>query len=168
MIFEELIYRGAIFRRSEESLGTSVALELSAVVFGLSHLADNAATLSSALSIAVTGGTALGLAYTLTRILWLPISLHFGWNFSQGALVGGAVSGYRLHGVFRFTFSGRILVIGGAFRPEASIYTTVFGLIFALGLGGWLITVFGRLPAFDSSSLKSASRAIDRVPPQIT
>jgi len=82
VIFEELIYRGAIFRSTEESLGTSVALELSAVVFGLSHLADNAATLSSALSIAVTGGTALGLAYTLTRILWLPISLHFGWNFS--------------------------------------------------------------------------------------
>jgi len=133
--FEELIYRGAIFRILEKSLGTAIALALSALMFGLSHLANNAATLASALSIAVTGGIAFGLAYSLTRSLWLPIGLHFGWNFTQGALFGAAVSGYQLHGVFRFIFSGSTLVTGGAFGPEASIYATVFGMIFAFGLG---------------------------------
>jgi uncharacterized protein len=136
VIFEELIYRGAIFRIMEQSLGTSIALSLSALIFGLSHLANNAATLASALSIAVTGGIAFALTYTLTKSLWLPIGLHFGWNFTQGALFGAAVSGYPLHGAFRFTLSGPTLVTGGAFGPEASIYTTVFGIVFALGLGG--------------------------------
>jgi membrane protease YdiL (CAAX protease family) len=134
--FEELIYRGAIFRVMEESLGTTIALALSALIFGLSHLANNAATLASALSIAVTGGIAFALSYTLTRSLWLPIGLHFGWNFTQGAVFGAAVSGYPLHGAFRFTLSGPTLVTGGAFGPEASIYTTVLGIFFALGLAG--------------------------------
>jgi membrane protease YdiL (CAAX protease family) len=134
--FEELIYRGAIFRVMEESLGTTIALALSALIFGLSHLANNSATLGSALSIAVTGGIAFALAYTLTRSLWLPMGLHFGWNFTQGAVFGAAVSGYPLHGAFRFTLSGPTLATGGAFGPEASIYTAVFGIVFALGLGG--------------------------------
>jgi membrane protease YdiL (CAAX protease family) len=134
--FEELVYRGAIFRVMEESLGTTIALVLSALIFGLSHLANNAATLASALSIAITGGIAFALAYTLTRSLWLPIGLHFGWNFTQGAVFGAAVSGYPLHGAFRFTLSGPTLVTGGAFGLEASIYTTVYGIVLALGLGG--------------------------------
>lgn len=133
--FEELIYRGAIFRIAEESVGTTAALALSALLFGLSHLGNNAATLASALSIAVAGGIVFGLTYTLTRSLWLPIGIHFGWNFTQGALFGTAVSGYHLHGVFRLNLSGPVLATGGAFGPEASIYTTVFGIGFALGLG---------------------------------
>ncbi|NIW14108.1 MAG: CPBP family intramembrane metalloprotease, partial [Candidatus Thorarchaeota archaeon] len=27
------------------------------------------------------GGVMLGLAFAQTRNLWLPIGLHFGWNF---------------------------------------------------------------------------------------
>ena len=133
--FEELIYRGGIFRIVEESLGTSAALALSALLFGASHLGNNAATLTSAISIAVAGGITFGLTYTLTRSLWLPIGVHFGWNFTQGALFGAAVSGYQLHGAFRFNFSGPSLVTGGAFGPEASIYTTLFGILCAFGLG---------------------------------
>jgi len=133
--FEELTYRGAIFRIVEESLGTTVALALSALLFGLSHLGNSGATLASALSIAVTGGITFGLMYTLSRSLWLPIGIHFGWNLTQGALFGAAVSGYRLHGAFRFSLSGPTLVTGGAFGPEASNYTTAFGILFAFGLG---------------------------------
>jgi uncharacterized protein len=133
--FEELIYRGAIFRIVEESLGTTAALALSALLFGLSHLGNYAATLASAVSIAVAGGITFGLTYTLTRSLWLPIGVHFGWNFTQGALFGAAVSGYQLHGAFRFSFSGPAWATGGAFGPEASIYTTAFGILFAFGFG---------------------------------
>lgn len=133
--FEELIYRGAIFRILEETLGTTAALALSALLFGVSHLGNNAATLASALSIAVAGGITFGLTYTLTRSLWLPIGVHFGWNFTQGALFGAAVSGYQLHGAFRFSFSGPTWVTGGPFGPEASIYTTLFGILFAFGFG---------------------------------
>jgi len=133
--FEELIYRGAIFRIVEESLGTMIALTLSAILFGASHLGNTAATMASALSIAVAGGMVFGLAYTLTRSLWLPIGLHFGWNFAQGGMFGAAVSGHPVRGLLKFTLSGPSFVTGGAFGPEASIYTTIFGVIVATALG---------------------------------
>ena len=119
----------------EESPGITVALALPALLFGLSHLGNNGATPASALSIVVTGGNTFGLTYTLSRSLWLPIGIHFGWNLTQEALFGAAVSGYRLHGAFRFSLSGPTLVTGGAFGPEASIYTIPFGILFAFGLG---------------------------------
>ena len=31
--------------------------------------------------------------YALTGRLWVPIGLHFAWNFAQGYLFGAAVSG---------------------------------------------------------------------------
>jgi len=71
-------------------------------LFGLSHLKNNGATLISTLSVAVAGGITFGLTYTLTKSLWLPIGIHFGWNFTQGALFGSAVSGYNLRGALSF------------------------------------------------------------------
>ena len=133
--FEELIFRGAIFRVVEECLGTSLALGFSALIFGLSHLGNNGATMISVLSVAVTGGITMGLTYVLTKSLWLPMGVHFGWNFTQGAVFGAAVSGYNLQCAFKFDLSGPALVTGGVFGPEASIYAIVFGVISAVGLG---------------------------------
>lgn len=135
VVFEELIFRGAVFRIVEDSLGTTFALVVSAIFFGLSHLRNEGATFLSTLSVATAGGILFGLTYTLSRSLWLPIGIHFGWNFTQGALFGSAVSGYGLQGAFKFHLSGPPLVTGGVFGPEASIYTICFGVVLAAGLG---------------------------------
>src|SRR5215469_4717747 len=134
VVFEELVFRGAIFRIVEDSLGTTLALAVSALLFGLSHLANNGATLVSALSVAVAGGITFGLTYTLTKSLWLPMGIHFGWNFTQGAVFGSAVSGYEPRGALKFRLAGPSLVTGGAFGPEASVYTILFAIILAAGL----------------------------------
>jgi len=84
--FEELIYRGAIFRIVEESLGTTVALAVSALLFGLSHLGNNGASLASALSIAVTGGITSSLTYGVMG--WTqPITPDFERNALRAAHV---------------------------------------------------------------------------------
>src|SRR5215469_4308119 len=77
------------------------------------------------------GVASVGAFTSETLRVALTPGLHFGWNFTQGAVFGAAVSGYQLHGVYRFTFSGPTLVTGGAFGPEASIYAVVFRFIFA-------------------------------------
>nr|WP_141810786.1 CPBP family intramembrane glutamic endopeptidase [Nocardia bhagyanarayanae] len=41
----------------------------------------------------MTGGTLTAAAYVATRSLWLPIGLHFGWNFIQAGVFGVTVSG---------------------------------------------------------------------------
>jgi uncharacterized protein len=119
--FEEIIMRGIVFRISEESLGTWLALAISALLFGGLHLINPNATWFAALFIAVEAGILLGAAYIVTRRLWLPIGMHFAWNITQGAIFGVAVSGQAVNGLLRSTLSGPELLSGGAFGAEASV-----------------------------------------------
>jgi uncharacterized protein len=57
VVFEELIFRGVIFRIAEESLGTAPALVLSALLFGASHLGNNGVTVIGALALFAGGIT---------------------------------------------------------------------------------------------------------------
>jgi uncharacterized protein len=133
-VFEELIFRGVIFRIAEESLGTAPALVFSALLFCASHLGNRGVTVIGVLALFV-GGIILGLAYCLSRNLWLPIGAHFGWNITMGALFGTAVSGHEAQGVFRFGLSGPEWITGGSFGPESSIYSILFFVLLAIVLG---------------------------------
>ncbi|MGY4644951.1 CPBP family intramembrane glutamic endopeptidase [Cellulomonas sp. URHB0016] len=133
-VSEELVFRGIVFRRLEERTGTWVALALTSVLFGAVHLVNPDATLWGAVAIAVEAGAMLGAAYVATRRLWLPIGIHFGWNFAAGGIFGTVVSGAGtpaglLHGVT----SGPVLLSGGAFGPEASLLSVLAGLALTAG-----------------------------------
>jgi membrane protease YdiL (CAAX protease family) len=133
---EELIFRGGVFRILEDSFGTLVALIVSAALFGLIHAGNPAASTFSSVAIALEAGVLLGLAYTVARNLWLPIGLHFGWNFTEGGIFGAAVSGKEIHGAMNVPLEGPELLTGGAFGPEASIVAVgvclLLSLIFAI------------------------------------
>jgi uncharacterized protein len=120
-IAEEIVFRGVVFRIMEEGFGTLVALLFSAALFGALHGFNPGASFISSAAIAVEAGMLLAVAYTATRSLWLPIGLHFGWNFAEGGLFGAAVSGNTTHGLVSSTPSGDPLRSGGVFGPEASI-----------------------------------------------
>lgn len=130
-VFEELLIRGILFRIMEESLGTWLALAISALIFGLLHLANPNATLWGAIAIAIEAGILLAAVFVFTRRLWIAIGLHFAWNFTQGAIFGVAVSGNEARGLLQSTLSGPDLLSGGAFGAEASI----FAVIVCLGAG---------------------------------
>lgn len=132
---EELAFRGGVFRILEESCGSSVALLLSAAIFGLLHALNPNATAASTAAMAVEAGLLLGAAYVLTRNLWLPIGLHFGWNFAEGGIFGVSVSGTTAgKGAFAVALTGPKLLTGGGFGPEASVITVAVGLAAALVL----------------------------------
>ncbi|MFJ8581731.1 lysostaphin resistance A-like protein [Micromonospora sp. NPDC093277] len=129
-VTEEVLFRGVLFRIVEGWLGTWWALALTGVLFGASHLINPHASLWGALAIAVEGGGMLAAAYAATRTLWLPIGLHFAWNFAEGGLFGTGVSGTNqpqglLHGVM----SGSTWITGGDFGPEGSLYSVLAGII---------------------------------------
>jgi uncharacterized protein len=126
---EEIVFRGVVFRLLEKALGTTIALVLSAGAFGLLHAGNTGATWVSTLAIALESGALLGLAFVLTRKLWLPIGLHFGWNFTEGGIFGAAVSGGQNTGLIVAPLSGPALLTGGAFGPEASIVAMAVSLI---------------------------------------
>lgn len=120
-IGEEVVFRGAVFRIVEERWGTSVALAVSAVLFGALHACNEGATIAGIVGVALEAGVLLGIAYSLTRRLWLPIGIHLGWNFAEGGIFGAAVSGGASAGLLHFTLTGSPLWTGAAFGPEASV-----------------------------------------------
>jgi membrane protease YdiL (CAAX protease family) len=124
-IVEEIAIRGIVFRITEESLGSWIALLLSSVLFGALHLGNPNATLFSALAIALEAGILLASAYMLTRNLWLPIGLHMAWNFTQSGVYGVATSGVADKGYLQSTLTGPTLLSGGEFGAEASIVAVV-------------------------------------------
>lgn len=117
---EELAFRGVIFRIIESSLGSWIALALTATLFALSHLPNEGVT---ALAIAVTGmaGVMLSAAFMATRRLWLAIGIHFGWNFTLSAVFSVAVSGHPGNGLLQGTLVGSDWLTGGAYGIEASV-----------------------------------------------
>jgi membrane protease YdiL (CAAX protease family) len=132
---EELLVRGGLFRIVEESRGTLMALLVSAAIFGLLHALNPGATLVSTVAIALEAGVLLGAAYALTRNLWLPIGLHFGWNFTEGGIFGTSVSGGPAgEGIFGVTVSGPTWLTGGQFGPEASVIAMAVCLMAGLAL----------------------------------
>jgi membrane protease YdiL (CAAX protease family) len=124
-VAEELLFRGVMFRIVEERWGTLIALIVSSVFFGAVHAANTNATLISSAAIALEAGFLLGLAYTATRTLWLPIGLHFGWNFTEGGVFTTAVSGGKIPGLLDTNLTGPDILTGGAFGPEASYVTVI-------------------------------------------
>ncbi len=131
---EELVFRGTVYRLLEKGFGTLVAIILSGGLFGALHAFNPGATVVSSLAIAFEAGVLLAAAYVVTRSLWLPIGLHFGWNFTEGGIFGAAVSGGHAHGLINTTFSGPALITGGAFGPEASVVAVTICIIAALAM----------------------------------
>jgi len=128
-VTEELVFRGVVFRLLEERTGTWLALLVTSVLFGAIHLVNPDATVWGAVAIAVEAGGMLGAAFVATRRLWLPIGIHFGWNFAVAGIFGTVVSGSAtppglLHGVT----SGPVLLSGGEFGPEGSVFAVLAGL----------------------------------------
>ncbi|HEY3558936.1 MAG TPA: CPBP family intramembrane glutamic endopeptidase [Kribbella sp.] len=146
-VTEELMFRGVLLRVLEERLGSWIALTLTSLVFGLSHLLNPQATLWGAFAIAIEAGGTLGAAYLATRKLWLPIGLHFGWNFALAGIFGAVVSGTnKSQGLLNGVLSGPTLLSGGEFGPEASGFTVAGGVVMTV-VFVWLAHRRGNLVA---------------------
>jgi membrane protease YdiL (CAAX protease family) len=129
---QELIFRAAIYRITEEWLGTWWAVAISALLFGLIHLTSAGATLFSALAVALQAGVLLAAAYALTHRLWLALGIHLGWDFANDGIFGVGVagqSGQSIQGLIQATLKGPELFTGGALGVEASVVALVIVLI---------------------------------------
>ncbi len=138
--FEEMLFRGVIFRFLEEFGGSWFALLASALLFGLVHISNDNATLFSSVAIAVEAGILLGGAYMVTRNLWLAMGIHFGWNVVQGYVWDVPVSGHAVDGLVEAQPAGADLISGGMFGLEASLVA----LVLATAAGLWLVWIAAR------------------------
>lgn len=133
-VFEELLFRGVLFRSLEDMGGSWIAILVSSLVFGLLHLINPDATVTGAVYIAIEAGLLLAAAYLVTRRLWLAIGYHMLWNYVQSAVFSGIVSGsVALPGLFQARIEGPAFYTGGNFGMEQSVFAlvlcTIAGLI---------------------------------------
>lgn len=106
---------------------------ISAAIFGGLHLLNENATVFGAIAVMLQAGLMLGAAFMATRRLWLPIGIHFAWNFMQSGLFGIAVSGTKAQdGLFKSSLTGPDILTGGSFGVEGSIVTIALGLALSI------------------------------------
>lgn len=139
-VFEELFFRGGVFRIAEQYIGTWTALVLSSLVFGFIHADNEAATMQGLISISLWAGLLLSACYILTRRMWLGIGVHAAWNYTQGGVYSGIISGNgESVGYFKSSINGPELLTGGAFGVEASV--VAFVICSAVGVAMMVMAV---------------------------
>jgi len=120
---EEMLFRGYLFQVLVKAIGPFATMLPMAVLFGLAHSANLNFTLL-ALVNTVLWGIVLGYSFILSGDLWLPIGLHFGWNWTL-PLLGVNLSGFTM-GVTGYSIHWNIgaLWSGGDYGPEGGLLTT--------------------------------------------
>ncbi len=125
---EELVFRGLVLQAVEKLRGPRTALVVSALLFGLVHLANPSATVWSSVAVAVEAGGIMGAAFLWRRSLWLVTALHATWNGLE-QLVGIPVSGHVEPSLLLTVPHGPALLTGGEFGLEASLVPVVLSLV---------------------------------------
>ena len=129
-IWEEVTFRGLLFRVTEQTFGTWIGVLVSAVVFGAIHGLNPNASLAASIAIILESGVLLAAAYFATRTLWLPIGLHFGWNFAEDFIFGVRTSGHAARpAIVEGTLTGSPLWTGGDYGLESSIWAIAMASI---------------------------------------
>lgn len=134
--WEELVFRGYLLQNLSDGLGLITAIVISCIIYGLIHATNpNASLLSS--SIIVLFGFLRIFGYLATKMLWLSIGMHIGWNFFQGPIFGFAASGHKKATLINHTItSNQEYLTGGEFGPEGSLLIIPI-LILALFVMRW-------------------------------
>ncbi len=117
-VFEELMTRGVLFRIAEQAWGSRIALVISTVFFVAAHLPGEI----SLMGMLVTAAASLAFtaAYQLSRRLWLPMGMHFAWNYLFSAVFSVPVSGHEAQGWVQGSMIGPAWLSGGVYGVEAS------------------------------------------------
>ena len=126
-LHEEILMRGYAFQRLAAWSRTG-AVAIGSLVFALLHLANLGMGTIAFMNI-MLGGVLLSLAFFIRSSLWVPIGLHFGWNFASGPVLGHEVSGYDPESsLWRTIDGGPRWLSGGSFGIEASLWITLVEL----------------------------------------
>ena len=120
---EEMLFHGYAFQLLLGPLGRYAAVLLAGAVFALMHMANPNVSWFGIVNTAGFG-VLFGYAFLRSRDLWLPMGLHFGWNFTL-PLLGENLSGLRMNVTgHEVVWTAGRLWSGGEYGPEASLLTS--------------------------------------------
>ncbi len=119
------------------------AIIIISLVFGYVHITNPGSTYFTAFGNAL-GGLMYGIAFLGGRNLWLPIGMHFAWNFVQGPVLGFGVSGNQAGGLLTLESLGLDLLTGGGYGVEGGLIGMAFRFVVIAMVLGYLYLRAGR------------------------
>src|SRR5665648_1032755 len=118
---EEIVYRGVIQNFLMKKMNTPLALIICAFCFSITHI-GRYQNLMSLLTIVVIGSV-LGYIFAKTKSLYLPIGIHFAWDFFGS-----------LFGVGKSIFNTNLILVFESVKSDdflaSLIIVIAFGLLF--------------------------------------
>jgi membrane protease YdiL (CAAX protease family) len=76
----------------------------------------------SVISTVVEAGLLLSAGYIFSRSLWLPIFLHFAWDFAEPGVFGAINPGITIdQSLLTSKIDGPLILTGGQLGPQNSI-----------------------------------------------
>jgi membrane protease YdiL (CAAX protease family) len=129
---EEMLFRGYPLQTLTRANLAWLGILLTSVPFAAAHLNNPNVVPGLTFLNTALAGLWLAVAYLRTRSLWLPLGLHWSWNWAQASLLGLPVSGIDRIApapLLRAINSGPDWLTGGAYGIEGGAACTVALLI---------------------------------------
>ena len=134
VLYEELIFRGALLYILIRRLGLKAGCFISAFCFGIYHwfsynVFGDIFQMIFILILTGVAGLVFAFAFGVTKSLYLPIGLHFGWNFVSAVVFSNGPLGKQL------------LILEGAGQASVVLSTvlTIFQLLALPLVAAWYL-----------------------------
>jgi uncharacterized protein len=159
---EEILFRGYPLQTLTRVNLAWLGMLLTSVPFAAVHLANPHVVPGFTFVNTALAGVWLAVAYLRTRSLWLPLGLHWSWNWVQASLLGLPVSGIERIApapLLKALNVGPDWLTGGSYGIEGGAACTVALMISTLII--WRAKLFSRADVPDEtvSEARASARA---------
>jgi membrane protease YdiL (CAAX protease family) len=124
---EEALFRGYALQTLTRAKLAWLGVVLTLALFGVAHLTNPNVVPGFTFTNTAIAGLWFAVAYLRTRSLWLPLGLHWSWNWALGWFFGLPVSGLNLasHPLLKASDTGPLWLTGGSYGIEGGIGATI-------------------------------------------
>lgn len=129
---EEAAFRGYPLQTLTRAKLALLGVLLTSLPFGFVHLSNPNVAAGFTFANTALAGIWLAVAYLRTRSLWLPLGVHWSWNWALGWFFGLPISGINLvsHPLLKPTDHGPAWLTGGSYGIEGGLACTIALVLF--------------------------------------
>ena len=124
---EEAMFRGYPLQTLARARLASLGVLLTLILFGMVHVNNPNAVPGVTFANTALAGLWLAVAYLRTRSLWLPLGVHWSWNWALGSFFGLPVSGMKIvsNPALTAVDNGPFWLTGGSYGIEGGLACTI-------------------------------------------